>query len=57
MRVQLKPVEKVEKGTYFSMKTNELIRRNDKLFKIEPQTPPDKKIPDTSGQAGINGGA
>jgi U32 family peptidase len=39
MRVQLKPVEKVEKGTYFSMKTNELIRRNDKLFKIEPQTP------------------
>ena len=34
IRVQLKPVEKVEKGTYFSMKTNELIRRNDKLFKI-----------------------
>jgi len=39
IRVQLKPVEKVEKGTYFSMKTNELIRRNDKLFKIVPQTP------------------
>jgi len=37
MRVQLKPVEKVEKGTYFSMKTNELIRRNDKLFKIVAQ--------------------
>ncbi len=34
IRVELKPVEKVEKGTYFSMKTNELIRRNDKLFKI-----------------------
>jgi len=34
MRVQLKPVEKIEKGTYFSMKTKELIRRNDKLFKI-----------------------
>ncbi len=34
MRVQLQTVEKVEKGTYFSMKTNELIRRNDKLFKI-----------------------
>jgi len=34
IRVQLKPVEKVKKGTYFSMKTNELIRRNDKLFKI-----------------------
>jgi hypothetical protein len=27
-------VDKVEKGTYFSIKTNELIRRNDKLFKI-----------------------
>lgn len=38
MRVKLEPAEKVEKGTYFSMKTNELIRRNDKLFKIVPQT-------------------
>src|ERR1035437_2523292 len=38
IRVKLKPVDKVEKGTYFSMKTNELIRRNDKLFKIVPQT-------------------
>ena len=36
MRVKLEPVDKVEKGTYFSMKTNELIRRNDKLFKIVP---------------------
>jgi len=36
IRVQLKPVDKVEKGTYFSLKTNELIRRNDKLFKIVP---------------------
>ncbi|MFZ4583011.1 MAG: peptidase U32 family protein [Paludibacter sp.] len=34
IRVKLEPVDKVEKGTYFSMKTNELIRRNDKLFKI-----------------------
>jgi putative protease len=34
MRVKLEPSEKVEKGTYFSMKTNELIRRNDKLYKI-----------------------
>ena len=34
IRVQLNPIAKVEKGTYFSMKTNELIRRNDKLFKI-----------------------
>ena len=38
IRVKLEPVDKVEKGTYFSMKTNELIRRNDKLFKIVPQT-------------------
>lgn len=36
IRVDLQPVEKVEKGTYFSMKTNELVRRNDKLFKIVP---------------------
>ena len=36
IRVKLEPVDKVEKGTYFSMKTNELIRRNDKLFKIVP---------------------
>ena len=39
IRVQLKPVDNVDKGTYFSLKTNELIRRNDKLFKIVPQTP------------------
>jgi putative protease len=38
IRVQLNPVDKVEKGTYFSIKTNELIRRNDKLFKIVPQS-------------------
>lgn len=34
MRVQMQAVDKVEKGTYFSIKTKELIRRNDKLFKI-----------------------
>ena len=34
IRVKLEPVDKVDKGTYFSMKTTELIRRNDKLFKI-----------------------
>jgi len=39
IRVELKPVDKVEKGTSFSLKTNELIRRNDKLYKIVPQTP------------------
>ncbi len=38
MRVELKPVERVEKGTYFSIKTKEMVRRNDKLFKIVPQT-------------------
>ena len=36
IRVKLEPVGKVEKGTYFSLKTKELIRRNDKLFKIVP---------------------
>jgi putative protease len=34
MRVQLQPVDRVEKGTYFSIKTKDLVRRNDKLFKI-----------------------
>lgn len=34
IRVDLKPVEKVVKGTYFSFKTRELVRRNDKLYKI-----------------------
>ncbi|MDD3079787.1 MAG: U32 family peptidase [Paludibacter sp.] len=36
IRVNLKPVDRVEKGTYFSIKTKELVRRNDKLFKIVP---------------------
>ena len=34
IRVKLEPVDRVEKGTYFSIKTKDLIRRNDKLFKI-----------------------
>lgn len=34
MRVELNPVETVEKGMYFSIKTKEIIRRNDKVFKI-----------------------
>ena len=34
MRVELKPIERVEKGTYFSIKTKDIVRRNDKLFKI-----------------------
>lgn len=34
IRVELSPVEKVEKGTCFSILTKELVRRNDKVFKI-----------------------
>jgi U32 family peptidase len=34
MRVELLPVNRVDKGTFFSIKTKEIIRRNDKLFKI-----------------------
>ena len=34
IRYELQPVEKVEKGALFSIKTKELVRRNDKLFKI-----------------------
>ena len=44
IRVKLEPVDKVEKGTYFSMKTKDLIRRNDKLFKIVPTEHTTKKI-------------
>ena len=36
VRVDLKSVETVEKGTYFSIKTKDVVRRNDKLFKIVP---------------------
>jgi len=43
IRVKLEPTDKVEKGTYFSIKTNELIRRNDKLFKIVPTEHATKK--------------
>jgi U32 family peptidase len=34
IRVDLKEVETVEKGSYFSMKTTTLLRRNDKLYKV-----------------------
>ena len=34
MRVDLKPVDEVKKGSYFSFQTKELVRRNDKVFKI-----------------------
>lgn len=36
VRVDLQPVQTVEKGTYFSIKTKDVVRRNDKLFKIVP---------------------
>lgn len=38
IRVDLKTTGHVDKGTYFSIKTAEPIRRNDKLFKIVPNT-------------------
>jgi putative protease len=34
MRVELKPIQKAVKGNYFSVKTRELVRRNDKVYKI-----------------------
>lgn len=34
IRVELKRVQKAVKGNYFSIKTKELIRRNDKVYKI-----------------------
>lgn len=36
MRVELQPVEKVVKGTFFSLKTKDIVRRNDKVYKIIP---------------------
>jgi len=35
MRLDLEPVNRVKKGELFSIKTNEVVRRNDKLYKIE----------------------
>ena len=34
LRFELKPVQNVKKGDLFSLKTNELVRRNDKVYKI-----------------------
>jgi putative protease len=36
MRVELQPVEKAVKGTFFSLKTKDIVRRNDKVYKIIP---------------------
>ena len=37
LRFDLKPVEEVKKGQLFSIKTTELVRRGDKLYKLGPQ--------------------
>ena len=34
LRFDLNPVDKVTKGQLFSMPTQELVRRNDKLYRI-----------------------
>lgn len=36
MRLELKPIEQVKKGDVFSIPTKEIIRRNDKVYKIVP---------------------
>ena len=35
MRLNMKPVKSVKKGDLFSIKTHDVVRRNDKLYKIE----------------------
>ena len=35
LRVDLKAVDRVQKGEFFSLKTEVPIRRNDKLYKME----------------------
>lgn len=37
LRFDLKPVEQVQKGQLFSIKTTELVRRGDKLYKLVPE--------------------
>ena len=39
IRVDLKPVNKIEKGAVFSMAVGEKIRRGDKLYKWVDTTP------------------
>lgn len=39
LRVDLKPVDMVEKGTVFSMLVGEKVRRGDKLYKWVDTTP------------------
>ncbi len=34
LRFELKPIQEVKKGDLFSLKTDELVRRNDKVYKI-----------------------
>jgi len=42
LRLELEPVEKVKKGDLFSMPVNEIVRRNDKVYKLVPA---DRKVP------------
>jgi putative protease len=35
MRLELEPVEEVKKGDLFSIKTKDLVRRNDKIYRID----------------------
>ena len=37
LRFDLNPVDEVKKGQLFSIKTSEVVRRNDKLYKLVPQ--------------------
>ena len=38
IRVDLQPVPTAHKGDYLSVKTRSMVRRNDKVFKIIPNT-------------------
>ena len=37
LRFDLNPVDEVKKGQLFSIKTSEVVRRNDKLYKLVPE--------------------
>jgi len=48
LRLELEPVEKVKKGDLFSMPVTELVRRNDKVYKLVAA---DKKVPNLVQQS------
>lgn len=43
IRLELEPVESVRKGDIFSLKTEELVRRGDKLYKVVDNKPVDSR--------------